>query len=125
MIKSILFVGLGGAAGSILRYLVTIFSGKVMHSLHPYPIGTFIVNMVGCLLVGCLLGFFEQRQLLDSQLKILFVTGFCGSFTTFSAFSAEAIQLFESGNILIGVVYIGASIAFGLLAVWGGFLFVR
>lgn len=125
MIKSILFVGLGGAAGSILRYLVTVLSGRMLNSLHPFPIGTFVVNILGCLLVGCLLGTFEQRQLIDSQLKFLLVTGFCGGFTTFSAFSAETIRLFESGNAMLGILYVAMSVLLGLAAVWFGFMLVR
>ena len=125
MIKSILFVGLGGAAGSILRYLVSVLTGRMMSSIHPFPIGTFIVNMVGCLLVGCLLGVFEQRQLVDSQLKFLLITGFCGGFTTFSAFSAETIRLFESGHIILGILYVIISVLFGLFVAWAGFSLVR
>lgn len=123
MIKIILLIGLGGGIGSIVRYLGTYMINKLFHV--NFPLGTLIVNILGCLLVGLLIGFFEREQLVHSNLKYLFITGFCGGFTTFSAFSAESIQLFESGSPLPAILYISASVLIGLLAVWLGLVLVK
>lgn len=118
MVKELLFVGLGGGLGSILRYLTTTFIQKYAQTL--FPLATFFVNIAGCFLVGILWGLFEKYALLNNELRLLLVVGFCGGYTTFSAFSAESLALFESGNYLILCGYIVASIVMGLSAVWLG-----
>lgn len=118
MIKTIILVGLGGGLGSICRYLTSFLLNKYFQST--FPIGTFVVNMVGCLLIGLILGLFERQYLSNPQLNFLLITGFCGGYTTFSAFSAENIHLFQSGHTLTAFLYIGASIFIGLLAMWLG-----
>ena len=123
MIKSVLIVGFGGGIGSILRYLTTFYAAKFFPS--KFPIGTFAVNFLGCFLVGLLLGYFEKNNLVNSDLKLLFVTGFCGGYTTFSAFGYENINLFQSNNTLLAFAYIGASLIFGLLAVWLGLFLAK
>ncbi|NAW51170.1 fluoride efflux transporter CrcB [Elizabethkingia argentiflava] len=118
MLKSILLVGFGGGIGSILRYLVSLYFSK--SSLGAFPWGTFMVNVLGCFMIGVLLGLFERYQCLNPDFKYLFVTGFCGGFTTFSTFAAESLDLFHSENLLIASIYIAASVFMGLLAVWAG-----
>lgn len=121
--KTLFLVGLGGGIGSILRYLASVLTSKLLHS--GYPAGTFIVNILGCFIAGCLIAFLEQRQVVDSHWKFLFITGFCGGFTTFSAFSVETMHLFESGQVFLGIGYVAASILLGLCAVWLGLALVR
>lgn len=118
MIKEILLVGLGGGIGSILRYFSAVYSNKICHAV--FPAGTFFVNIFGCFMIGLLIGFIEHRQMLDENYRLLFVTGFCGGFTTFSAFSAESLRLFESGHILLGILYVAASVLIGIAVVWLG-----
>ncbi|MDR2651169.1 MAG: fluoride efflux transporter CrcB [Prevotellaceae bacterium] len=120
MIFKIILIGIGGGAGSILRYLTSVFVEK--HFQHIFPIATFAVNFIGCLLMGLLLGLFEQQQIVNSNLKFLFVTGFCGGYTTFSAFSAENMNLFQSENSTIAFVYILLSVFICIAAVWAGFV---
>lgn len=121
--KQVLFVGLGGAAGSILRYLTSVVTLKFYSA--SFPISTFIVNVIGCFLAGLIFGSITQESADAQNLKLLLVTGFCGGFTTFSAFALENVRLMNSGNPSTAVLYTIASIAAGLLAAWLGLSFVR
>lgn len=122
--KAILLVGLGGGIGSILRYLTSVLVSKqALSSIFPW--GTFAVNIIGCLLAGLILGILERQQVLNSDLKILLITGFCGGYTTFSAFSIENIHLLQNGQPLTALLYISTSILLGIMAVWGGMIVVK
>lgn len=123
MVKSLLLVGFGGGIGSIFRYLTTFYLAKYFPS--KFPLGTFAVNLLGCFLIGLLAGYFEKNNLVNSDMKFLFVTGFCGGYTTFSAFGYENLNLFQSNNTLLAFAYIGASLIFGLLAVWLGLFLAK
>jgi len=79
--------------------------------------GTFVVNMLGCFLIGVLTSYFIK---VDNYLKFLLITGFCGGFTTFSTFSAENYSLWQEGNFGLLISYIGLSVFVGLLAVYLG-----
>jgi len=120
MIKQIALVALGGSAGSVLRYLVS--TGIVKRFPFTFPLGTFIVNITGCLVIGFLLGLLIRHSLQNGELKFLLITGFCGGYTTFSAFSSENLQLFQSGNYWTLAWYIAGSVLLGLIAVWSGTL---
>ena len=87
--KSFLLVFLGGGLGSGLRYLVTITMNQYSKVL---PFGTFTVNMLGCLLIGLILGYAQRENTLTSNQTLLLATGFCGGFTTFSAFANENLE---------------------------------
>lgn len=123
MIKTLILVGLGGGIGSAFRFLISYFVHKIWN-LH-FPLGTFFVNIAGCLIVGLLIGIFDRNELINPNWRFLLISGFCGGFTTFSAFSAESFSMFESGNFFLGILYITASISIGLLAIWLGFSFVK
>lgn len=118
MTRTIILIGIGGGLGSILRYLTSFVVNKYFQSTFPYA--TFIVNIIGCLLIGIIIGLFERQFLMNSDLKFLFVVGFCGGYTTFSTFSAENLELLQSGNFLTAFLYITLSILICLLAVWLG-----
>ena len=122
MLRALLLVGFGGGVGSIFRYLTSIVTTKYLQTSFPWA--TFGVNITGCLIIGLLAGLLS-RQLLSDNLKFLLITGFCGGFTTFSAFSAENVSLFQSGNAPTALLYIAASISFGLAAVWLGLFLTR
>ena len=123
MWKHLLLVGLGGGLGSMLRYLTTLFAGR--WGLWALPWGTFAVNIVGCLLIGLLVGLAERYQLFAGPLRFLLITGFCGGYTTFSAFSAENLALLESGEYTAFFLYVALSVALGIAAVFTGLLFSR
>lgn len=117
---NVLLVAIGGALGSVLRYLTSLFvahyfSGK-------FPLATFIINFIGCFLIGVFLHFSLRA---DEKLKYLFVIGFCGGFTTFSTFANENLQLFQNGNYILALGYTLASVVLGILAVWLGMVAMR
>lgn len=116
MLTKILLVGLGGGAGSILRFLTSAYINR--WNITTFPLGTFLVNVMGCLIIGFLLG--VTGKAFNEDIKLLLVTGFCGGYTTFSTFSSENLFLLQNGNYLMLVIYILASIIIGLLAVWFG-----
>ena len=118
MTKNILLIALGGGAGSVLRYLASSFTSKFFPSSFPWS--TFLVNSLGCLLVGLLYGLFYKHSLTNPDLRFLFITGFCGGFTTFSAFSLENINLIQSNQVLTAMAYTLASIVVGFAFVWLG-----
>lgn len=121
MLKTILIIASAGAIGSVLRFFTSLLINKFW-SNH-FPLATFLTNVIGCFLVGYFFGILDKLQLTDSDLKGLLITGFCGGFTTFSAFGLESVNLFQNQNLSIAVLYIGLSITLGLLAVSYG-LFV-
>jgi CrcB protein len=123
MLRTLIFIGIGGSIGSILRYLTAVLIEKYFTSL--FPLATFLVNIIGCLTIGVTMGLLEKNQLMNSNVKWFLVTGFCGGFTTFSAFGFENIRLLQNGNIFLAFVYISASIILGLSSVWLGFLLVK
>mgnify|MGYP001353554308 FL=1 len=116
--KSFLLVFLGGGLGSGLRYLVTIAMNQYSKVL---PFGTFTVNMLGCLLIGLVLGYAQKENTLTSNQTLLLATGFCGGFTTFSAFANENLELIKNGEIFNFSVYTIGSVLIGILAVFIGY----
>ncbi len=113
MIKNLLFVALGGALGSVGRYLVSkCFEGT-------FPWGTFTVNILGSLLIGILTGMVSKGTL-TPEMKLLLVTGFCGGFTTFSTFANESFSMMKAGSALLMALYIGLSVVVGIMAVYLG-----
>ncbi|MBF9252250.1 fluoride efflux transporter CrcB [Pontibacter sp. 172403-2] len=121
--KAILLVFLGGGLGSVCRYLANRWVVSMITSV--FPAGTFLVNIVGCFLIGFLV-FFTARTGADATAwRLLLVTGFCGGFTTFSSFSFENIQLMGDHQVLIFLLYLLLSIALGLGATYVGILVAR
>mgnify|MGYP001268143722 FL=1 len=116
--KSFLLVFLGGGLGSGLRYLVTITMNKYSKV---FLFGTFTVNMLGCLLIGLILGYAQKENTLTSNQTLLLATGFCGGFTTFSAFANENLELIKNGELFNFSVYTIGSVLIGILAVFIGF----
>ena len=118
MWRNLLLVAAGGAVGSVLRYMLH----KFLYDLTPtpFPYGTFAVNIIGCLLIGILYGLFVADGVGTNSLKLLLITGFCGGFTTFSAFTLEGMALLQQQRFITFFVYFAASICLGLAATFAG-----
>lgn len=119
MFKSILLIGTGGFAGSVLRYLIS----RYLSLFWPvsFPAGTFIVNILGSFLIGIIMGL-SFKSSISTQTRLLLATGFCGGFTTFSTYSLEIFELVQRGETGISLLYLLASLIGGVLFVWIGFL---
>ena len=121
MIRELMTVGFGGAAGSIVRYLL---SGGILagQTLLGFPAGTFTVNAAGSLLIGILL-----EASVSETLGWLLIVGFCGGFTTFSTFSADTVRLLRAGCYNAAADYVALSVAvrlvFAALGMWIGTTF--
>ncbi|MDR1698721.1 MAG: fluoride efflux transporter CrcB [Prevotellaceae bacterium] len=122
MWRTLFLVFLGGGAGSTLRYLTSVLTARWTQPAVTFPIATFTVNIAGCLLAGLLIGLIDKGTLANPGWRFLLITGFCGGYTTFSAFSAENLLLLQRGDYGLAVIYITTSILLGLAAVWLGFL---
>lgn len=108
-----LLIALGGAAGSVVRYLL---GGAIQRaSGSGFPVGTMVVNVSGCFLIGILVRQFMNVQL-SQDLRALLIVGFCGGFTTFSTFSAETLALIEGGEYTRAGAYVLLSVVLCLLA---------
>jgi CrcB protein len=117
--KGILLVALGGAIGSAARFKL---SGWVLHHTLDwrFPAGTFLVNVLGCLVAGTLAGLAEKHDFFTADARLLLFTGLLGGFTTFSAFGLETMYLIRRGDLLVAGSNIVLSVILGLLALWLG-----
>lgn len=117
LLTKIIFVGLGGFIGATLRYAASGAVGRITTQTH---YGTFVVNIVGCLLIGFLAGFADARDVFSTTARAFVFTGILGAFTTFSTFSYETMGLFQNGQTSSALTNLGLQIFLGLLAVFGG-----
>lgn len=123
MIKNILFVGLGGGIGSIARYVTQRWFAATY--MHHFPWGTFAVNVAGCFLIGLFWGLSFKSFEANESWKLFLMTGLCGGFTTFSAFTLEGIGLIKEQKLALFFSYVAASVVLGLLATYLGMKITR
>lgn len=117
-------VGCGGFFGAICRYLL----GGLVHQVtqvSAFPIGTFVVNILGCLFIGIGGGLLEVRQVLTPELRLFLMIGFLGGFTTFSTFGFESWALLRDGEFLFASLNVVGQVMIGLTAVWFGYALTR
>lgn len=122
MNRYVILVGIGGLLGSIARYLSASIIAKTIPSAFPY--GTFAVNVAGCFLVGIVFGLSERFDWLP-EWRLFLATGFCGGFTTFSAFALENILLLQNKDYLTFALYAVSSFALGLAATYVGLVLTK
>ncbi|MGG0667368.1 CrcB family protein [Lederbergia citrisecunda] len=109
--KQVIYVGIAGALGAICRVGI----GRLFEGTPGFPIGTLTANLVGTFFLCLLSAGTIQLLIADKQLQTAVTTGFLGSFTTFSAFSIETVNLFQNGQIMLAILYFAISITGGLV----------
>lgn len=120
---NLLLIALGGAIGSVARYGCQ----KWVAAIYPqaFPLGTFIVNIAGCLLIGIFWGISLRSIAATEEWKLFLMTGLCGGFTTFSAFTLESISLLKEQRTGLFLLYVAGSVLLGLLATFAGMKIIR
>jgi CrcB protein len=114
-----LLIGLGGGIGAICRYLMVIGCQRLANGWY-FPIGTLVVNISGCFLIGLLAGLSEYRGLFGSDARLFLLVGLLGGYTTFSSFGYETFQLLRDGQLWPALINGGAQLALGIIGVWFG-----
>ena len=122
MLKDLFLVGLGSFVGGVARYLISLAMKSCSTG---FPWGTFVVNLLGCFLIGLFGAATDKYSNLPSQLSLLLTVGLCGGFTTFSTFSNEALKMLQAGNYLMLCLYIAGSMTLGIAAVFLGYQILK
>jgi fluoride exporter len=117
------YVGLGGAVGSVARYLLTVVIQQ--HAGSGFPFGTLVVNVTGSIVLGFLMRYGLETAATSPEMRLLLTTGFCGGYTTFSTFSYETARLLEDGEWRRGATYVLASVLLSLGGMLVGFALAR
>ena len=117
MVK-IVYILVGGAIGTYLRYAVSGYSYKLFDWI--FPIGTLVVNLIGSFLIGLLWGIFESGNL-SPNIRVFIFIGILGGFTTFSSYMLETLNLYRDGEVRLAIINLFANNIFGLIMVIGGF----
>ena len=115
-----MYVGLGGFVGSTLRYGISLLSYRLL-PVQVIPYGTLLVNCIGCLSIGFILGFFKKINLNIENYNLFLITGLLGGLTTFSTFGNESIKLLQSGESELFFINVFLNIFFSLFFVWLGY----
>ena len=119
-LKNITYVVLGSASGGTLRYLISVYF--LTKGLNKFPWTTLSVNLIGCFLIGVIYAISEKSIQGGENLTLFLATGFCGGFTTFSAFAMENFQFIKQEATTTAIVYIALSVVLGILLTFLGFV---
>lgn len=123
MVKSLIIIGAGGFVGSIARYLT---SKYIQDNLSfSFPVGTLIVNISGCFILGVIYGLMERGEILSQESRLFLTIGFCGGFTTFSSFAFENVLILRDGNFMQSALYISLSVFAGILSLYIGSIIAK
>lgn len=115
--KELVFVFFGGGLGSVLRYVVSKF---INSNTLQFPLGTFLVNCIGSLLLGLIMGYAIKNNFSESPNLLFLTVGVCGGFTTFSAFALENTTFLKSGDYTTFAIYSSITLIIGIAAVFSG-----
>lgn len=117
-------VGAGGFLGASSRYALSAFMYSKLSPVN-FPYATYVVNVIGCFLIGFLLALFTVKNWGNEELRLFLFVGVLGGFTTFSTFANDSYLLFKSGELLLGLLNTGGQILVGLLFVWLGYSLIK
>jgi CrcB protein len=117
-LEKIIYVALGGSLGALSRYGITLLSVKFFSSR--FPVGTLIVNLLGCFLIGIVFTLGAEKDFISPSFRLFFITGFLGALTTFSTYGIESINLARSGDLNVSIANIAANNLVGFLLVLAG-----
>lgn len=117
--EKIIFIALGGGIGSALRYGITQLATR--YGAVNLPYGTVLANTIGSFCIGLLFVFFTQTSNLPPTVKLFFVTGILGGFTTFSTYNMELLTLVRTGDLMAAAAYFSLNVIGGFLCCWLGF----
>ena len=123
MLKLIFAIGTGSFIGGVSRFLLSRYVQE--HAWTSFPLGTLVVNLTGCFLIGVFYGMSERGALPGAEWRMFLTVGFCGGFTTFSTFSNENISLLRDGNFFYFALYTAVSVFLGLLATYLGNMIIK
>ena len=123
MFNQLLMIAAGGAAGSLMRFLLS--TGVHRLAGRDFPYGTLTVNVIGSLLIGILYIVLVERASLGAEWRALLLVGFLGAFTTFSTFSIETLNLLENGELIKAGANVLLSVVLCILAAWSGVIMGR
>ena len=123
MLKSMIIVGIGSFLGGSLRYVTSTMMKNVCGQ--DFPWGTLTVNLLGCLVFGLIFALFSKYATTSSPWYLLFTTGICGGFTTFSTFANESMQMLQSGNIGGFIGYVSTSVIEGIALIGLGYWIIK
>ena len=121
--RFLLLIGAGGFLGTIARYLMQAGVTKLIPII--FPLGTLAVNIIGCFLIGVFYAWGDRTEGISPEMRFFLTTGFCGGFTTFSAFSYESYQLMQQQQYAYMALYITLSVVLGILATIGAIALMR
>ena len=121
--KAIFIILAGSGLGGVARYGLQLLAFR----LYPirFPLGTFVVNLIGCFLIGLFFSLAERAGAISQEIKLFLITGFCGGFTTFSTFSVDGLTLLKSGAMVYFMLYTVGSVVAGLLMTWLGMQVIK
>ena len=116
--KELIYVFIGGGLGSLVRFLLS----KWVNAFHnsTFPFGTFTINIIACFALGFIIGLADHKQLLSPASRLFWAVGFCGGFSTFSAFSSESLTLIQQSQNSTMLLYILLTVVVCLTATFGG-----
>ena len=123
MLKNILLVFLGGGAGSICRYAISLWLSRYKVLLGGIPVHTLLANILGCLIIGMAMGYLSKYE--NSWVPVLLVSGFCGGFTTFSTFSLEMMNMLRESQTALALIYMAISVILCVAMVYVGYAILK
>ena len=122
MIIKIIYIAFGGSLGSILRFL---FSNFCKLYFPFFPIGTLLINVLGSFFIGLFISFLNNKEVSELLIRYFLIIGLLGSFTTFSAFSIETLDMYKHNGLSLSLLYVMLSIILSVFAAYIGFILIK